>query len=475
MSFIMMQVCRRTSQALCVALLGGVCFGTACLAADPIVLHADTTATGGVDLLWSSAGTGYVYGVEVRDSLLSDEWRLAPDIDQWPVESTNWTAAVSNSTAFYRIRGSKRGRLVSWDHQVTMVSGAINTLLFFAGLPTVAVFDVSVYEIVYETFDHRGLSALASGALMTPLVDTNVPFAAFQHGTEFLQTDAPSNQGSTDQLAGILFASTGYATVMPDYLGMGTNSPPLHPYLHARSEAIACVDMLRAGRHFIASNAVCSLNGQLFIAGYSQGGHATLALQRELEMYHTNELPLTASAPMAGPYDMSGTMTSFMTQEVAYASPAYLAYVLFGLDAVYDLFDDPGEVFVPTLDTVLPPMFRGTNTAGEINAVLPPIVQDALQPAFVSAVTGNVDHPLRVALRANDLWDWAPATTTRLYHCAGDTIVPIANSQTAFEQFVTNGSSSVVLVDPMPSADHGGCFLPSVVDAKAWFDSLVVP
>ena len=58
-------------------------------------------------------------------------------------------------------------------------------------------------------------------------------------------------------------------------MGLGS-SPGFHPYLHARSEATASVDMLRAGRNYCASNNI-GLNGQVFLAGYSQGGHTEMA------------------------------------------------------------------------------------------------------------------------------------------------------------------------------------------------------
>src|ERR1051326_8920384 len=107
----------------------------------------------------------------------------------------------------------------------------------------------------------------------------------------------------SELVVGLAFATSGYAVAMPDYLGLG-DSPGLHPYHHARSEATASVDMLRAARAFCAANGF-QLNGRLFLAGYSQGGHATMALLRELETWHMNEFTVTACAPMAGAYDRS--------------------------------------------------------------------------------------------------------------------------------------------------------------------------
>ena len=68
---------------------------------------------------------------------------------------------------------------------------------------------------------------------------------------------------------------------MPDYLGLGS-SPSYQGYGHARSEATCVVDALRAGRSLCASNNV-TLNGQLFLTGYSEGGQVTMAAHRELE------------------------------------------------------------------------------------------------------------------------------------------------------------------------------------------------
>jgi hypothetical protein len=60
----------------------------------------------------------------------------------------------------------------------------------------------------------------------------------------------------------------------------------------------------------------------------------------------------------------------------------------------------------------------------------------------------------------------------RLYHCAADQDVIIANSQVALASFQALGATQVQLIDPLPSAGHSGCSEPSLALAKAWFDSL---
>jgi hypothetical protein len=60
----------------------------------------------------------------------------------------------------------------------------------------------------------------------------------------------------------------------------------------------------------------------------------------------------------------------------------------------------------------------------------------------------------------------------RLYHCSGDQDVLPANSQVAYNSFQAQGVSQVLLIDPLPGADHSGCAIPSLEAAKAWFDTL---
>ena len=64
---------------------------------------------------------------------------------------------------------------------------------------------------------------------------------------------------------------------------------------------------------------------------------------------------------------------------------------------------------------------------------------------------------------------WAPM---RLYHCSGDRTVPFTNSVLARNQFHTNGARHVLLVDPLPGADHGAGAVPCFLTAKQWLDSL---
>lgn len=232
------------------------------------------------------------------------------------------------------------------------------------------------------------------------------------------------------------------------------------------------MDALRAARVLCASNNI-ALNGQLFLAGYSQGGHATMALHRELEWYHTNEFTITASAaPAAGAYDLSGvTATDFLSGRPQ-PNPYYFAYLLAAYQSVYQLAPTFGDLLKPPYNSTLPLLLAGNSTSSQINAAMPANPVDILKPELLTEFQTNFNHILRVALRDNDLYAWTPQRPMRMYHCAGDADVFIANSQVAYTNFQSRGATQVQFIDPQPTAGHGDCATPSLLAAKAWFDSL---
>ncbi len=368
---------------------------------------------------------------------------------------------------------------------------------------------VVVYKIGYETIDATGNPTTASGAVAVPTengqpLTTPLPVISYQHGTLLLKNEAPSRGVSistsgafeaSEILVGIALASTGYIAVMPDYVGLG-DSPGRHPYVHAASEASAVIDMLRATRALAKENGF-SESGQLFLMGYSQGGHATLAAQQEIERNHADEFEVTASAAGAGPYDLSGSMVDVMLAEEPYPRPFYLPYVLLAYNDTYDIGTGQTGLFKTNAPTperpysdIIPALFDGKNDATTVNKELPPIPIQVLTDAFVQGVRDDANHPLRRALAENDLYDWAPKAPIRLYHCSGDVTVSVCNSAQAFKQLRINGGS-VELIDPFrvdasiddfdaacsaetPSGgDHSSCALPSLLGSKLWIDSLV--
>ena len=432
--------------------------------------------TNGFSMQFSNTVAGQAYTLQSRDRLTNGIWLTLDSPQPWPTVQTQWNDTISSTQALrlYRAVGvqpATRGKLLSFSLVTNFSTLTLDFAYLLYGINLSAQYGVSCYKVVYETIDPLGGRVTASGGLYLPQkTGKSWPLLSFSHSTETQTNEAPSITLTLDAFAGVAFASVGYASVVADLLGMGS-SPGFHPFLHARSEATASVDMLRAARSFCTSNGI-SLNGQIFVAGYSQGGHTAMALHRELERYHTNEFSVTASAPMAGPYDMSGVELNDILSGRCVPDPYYAAYLLVAYQSVYSLAPGWSDLFAPPYDTTIPPLFNGNTTNTVINGALPCNVTTILRPSLIFALTNDPGCPLYQALRDNDLDRWKPVAPLRLFHCSGDLDVLPANSQVAYSNFLVRGASQVQLIDPKPGADHAGCVIPSLVATKTWFDTL---
>ncbi len=452
-----------------------VVFSALILIANPgsaVTLSSSLSATGSVILKWDAAPTAHGYRVEYQDSVSGTNWLPAPWQDEWPTASLTWTdASTSNSARFYRLMAltNPRGAVVSSTAIGSFSASQLATLLALNNIPITPTYGVTIFSVKYHTVTADGAPTIASGALVLPQAPAvALPLLSLQHGTVILTNDVASGM-SGEIMLGAAWASVGYATSMPDYLGLGDNQA-LHPYVHARSEASAVIDMLRAAR-LLCTQYAANLNGKLFLAGYSQGGHATMAAHREIEGSYATEFMITASAPMAGPYDLSGaTMTALLQANQPYTSPWYAPYVVLSYNSVYRLYPDLSQILLQPYATTLPPLFDGQHPGNQINDAMPVIPSQIFRPDFLQDFSTNSSNPFRLALQRNDLYNWRPIAAMRLFHCAGDTTVPYANSVVALNTFQANGATQVQLIDPYPAGNHTTGALPCYQAARAWFD-----
>ncbi len=428
------------------------------------------------EMSWPSMGPGMAYTVQYQDTLADGIWRLPGSEGPLPL-LTNWwrTADGTNSSAFFRVLGvpaADRGKLISATYSGSLPPIVLSFLFNVAGIPITPQYSVLEYKLTYETITPWGARTTATGALLLPQnLHSPLPLVSYQHGTVTQTNKAPSSMDPTTELSiGLALATSGYAASLPDYLGLG-DSPGLHPYHHARSEATACVDMLRAVRAFCTFSGF-TLTNRLFLCGYSQGGHATMALLRELETYHTNEFTVTACAPMAGAYDLSGVTAADFLSGRQQPAPYYFLYLLAAYQDIYHLAPSLADLLASPYDSSLPPLLDGNTSGSQIDSLMPSDPTQILKPEYLAAFSANPRHPLRLALQENDVYRWKPVTPIRLYHCAADQDVVFANSQVAYDTFLSLGDTQVQLIDPLPSAGHVDCAEPSLMLAKEWFDSL---
>ena len=342
-------------------------------------------------------------------------------------------------------------------------------------------YDVKMYKLTYNTVDTDSLPIIASGAFFIPTntTCTDFPIAVYNHGTTLRKNDVPSNN-NPEAIIGKVFSAGGYFVCMPDYIGMG-DSPGFHPYVHAKSEATASVDMVRAAREYLSTTSFVD-NNELFLTGYSQGGHACMATTKFINDENLqSEFNIVASAPCSGPYDLSGIMADTIIAPSPYSNPGYIVYLLASYQLAYgNIFNSWSDVLYPPYDTIVPPFFSGNNTTldmGLLNSLIPNqmslLIRDTCLNNFINDSI-NKNHPWWRALIDNDNYDWLPLKPLRMYYCTADEQVAYTNALNAENSMINNGALDVQAMN-MGNNDHGGCILPALSSAFNWFQSLRTP
>ena len=331
-------------------------------------------------------------------------------------------------------------------------------------------FEVDGYKILYFTPNHNGDLVLCSGAMYLPKgTICPAPVLSWQHGTSANDNWAPSNIYSDNNIIGVVAASHGYIVTMSDFIGLG-EGVGFHNYVHAETEASSTIDLILLGKEFAYDKGVMP-SDQLFLIGYSQGGHATMAAVREIEESYSNQLQVTASVPMAGPYSMSGAMRDLMESGQPYPNPGYLPYVLFSYQNIYNLFDDITEVLLPPYSEYLFGMYSGSFSMYSINATLPDNPVEIFQDSYYEDFLNDPNHPFNLALIDNDVYDFTPQSPMKLLHCNGDDNIPYENSVIAYNYFVESGATDVYLEDG-GNYDHVACAQLAIIGSKLWIDSM---
>lgn len=310
---------------------------------------------------------------------------------------------------------------------------------------------VKQYKIVYKTKNTDGTEIQASGALIIPVgtsFNSPLPLLSYQHGTIFDDKQAPSYLTTDGEgTVASLIATLGYIVVAPDYIGYGASNTLPHTYEHRNGLATASLDMLRAAKEFITKEKA-NWNQNLYIAGYSEGGFATMSLQKKIEEEFPTEFNLKASSCGAGAYNKTLSFKTLATTPSSGNSQHNASYiwVLLTYDRVYKLNRPMTDYFAAAYAAQIQKEQQNARISGSLTTIL----SDAVKKGVVE----GTDTALLNAVKDNDVFDWKPKTPTRLYHGTADTYVPYFNSQTAYDAMQKRGATNVTLF-PVSGGDHG--------------------
>lgn len=335
----------------------------------------------------------------------------------------------------------ERGGLQSAQFENTLTAAQVQAALAASRLgpetTAVARYDVSNYRINYITTDKDGRRVVASGLVSVPskAAGASSPVLSYQHATIFRNDEAPSLRTEPGEPPMVL-ASQGYIVVSPDYVGFGSTQGQEHPYLMAEATANSVVDLLVAAQSWRWQQSIAD-NGQLFLAGYSEGGYATMAAHRALQSAGSSgwlTQQVAASVPGAGPYDVQFTL-----DELRDGLPGWLRALF-----------NPGNL------RRAPESVRNEVRRMLVGQLFPSDADVAYQTLFIDRYLA--DDQQAIARDHSVHLGWAPQAPVYLFHGQNDRTVPYGASVSALQALRSAGASNASLTD-CTTADRGhlGC------------------
>jgi dienelactone hydrolase len=335
-------------------------------------------------------------------------------------------------------------------------------------------YDVEVRKLTYKTvFRDKNISA--SGLVCLPKSPGDFPVISFQNGTNTLHADAPSEKVDDDLFAIIeSITSMGFIVVIPDYIGFGASASLPHPYLDAKSTTQSILDLLRATKEYTSDDKVqAKFTKDLFIFGYSQGGWATMQLQKSIEKDYSSEFNLIASSCGSGPYSIE-YMNRYIVEKDEYPMPFFIAYVLNSYKTIGLISNPLSDMIKEPYATLIPGLFDGTNSGGTINSKLTTKMADLFTAEYRTGFATNTKFAgLKSALLSNSVTAWKATTPMKLFHGAKDEYIPVGVSQEILLDFKTAGvSDSQIQLMIFPEADHTTGVYPTGLETIKWFLSL---
>ena len=299
-------------------------------------------------------------------------------------------------------------------------------------------YSVSSYRLNYVTTDKNGAKVTASGLVSVPVkaAGARSPVLSYQHASTFRNNQAPSIKVEAVEPP-LVLASLGYIVVAPDYVGFGASYGVEHPYLTSSPSSRAVIDMLSAAQTWRRQAGVAD-NGQLFLAGYSEGGYATMAAHRAIHQQGGElKTQLQAAVPGAGPYDVQETLDE-------------------QLDRVRKLFPPLALLIDPDHLSDASESVRNEVRRLLLRQMVPEDGDVRYQTLFMDRFLA--DDKAGIAAEHSVHLGWAPSVPVYLFHGRGDLTVPYSAAESARDTLRAAGATDVTLTDcTTPKFGHLDC------------------
>lgn len=337
--------------------------------------------------------------------------------------------------------------------------------------------EVNLSVITFRSFDTKGNPLTIHAKVYMPIGVAKAPILGFGSGTTGMgNTCAPSlevpskaNWGNYDSYL-MAYAGQGYAVILPDYEGFLDPNRTMHHYMVGQLEGRVLLDSIRAMIDLNSNNSVLN-KSQIFLAGYSQGGHAAL-WANQIATSYAPEIVIRGVVGFGSVVNVDTTMSDVVNGANLdwfgpYVLTSYSDY--YGEDYHVDSILLPQ--WIPNLRTdVLSNCissdlkFWGTNP------------EAVYTPQFIAAAKNHTlatDYPkLTNRLQQNSAASFATYNPILLNEGAKDIVVLPTQESNALLQICSLNPNQNVTLKIYPNATHYTTIATSFNDTLSWMNGL---
>lgn len=308
--------------------------------------------------------------------------------------------------------------------------------------------DIELKKISYTSTDEDGRHVTLTGLMAWPRGGAPNGLVVFCHGTLQDRDASPSRwkgkeDGSETESATLAFATGGYAVIIPDYLGLGDHKAT-HPYPRNYINSQSAVDIIEPARELARQNSY-NIEAKLYVTGYSEGGGIAMAVTQKLEKMNGALYRVERTAPVSGPYDVSGATRDFFLLQPTDQTGFVIRLYLFSYSTYYLRKHSNVKItnyFKPAMANSIwlnfnrNPSDENLVKALGLTAVLMRSKNDlrnVMTARFITALqTLDRRDPLVADLINDNVYDWSPRTPMLLINLEGDGVVSPQNTTNAY-------------------------------------------
>jgi pimeloyl-ACP methyl ester carboxylesterase len=277
--------------------------------------------------------------------------------------------------------------------------------------------DVDAIKIVYKTENYDGKEIVTSGVLLLPKIQGTLSLLSFHHGELLKTANAPSESttGSKDLIYAALIASTGLAVLVPDYIGYGNSSLHWHPFEHKATLAKNSYDLYLASKEYLIQQRI-KTNSKLYLTGFSEGGIATLALQRFLE--EQTKINVTKTIVGNGAFAKVIWAKQLLSGSQNPEKIRYFARMVHSYNKIYPELNRPWNYYFNDA-------FMDLESNIDHLMELPQMVDDPktlFTPSFIKGVLNETDTTFLDVLMENQIEGWLAEASIYFYRGSEDKI-----------------------------------------------------